>query len=99
VLNFPWSLDLGANGVVHGTAQRKATFRATFTVGGKQGSCVYETSKVTGSDRATGPLVLNATGQRFSLHRMGSARQCPASGRVSGQFAFTSAGEVIEAEV
>lgn len=99
VLNFPWSLALGANGVVHVTAHRKATFRATFTVGGKQGSCIYETSKVTGSDRSTGPLVLNATGQRFSLHKAGSARQCPASGTVSGQFAFTSAGEVVEAEV
>ncbi len=99
VVNFPWTLSLAANGVVHVTAHRRATFKATFSVDGKQGSCTYETSKVTGSDRKTGPLVLDATGQHFSLHRAGSAHQCPASGKVSGQFAFTSAGEVVEAEV
>jgi len=99
VVNFPWTLSLGANGKVRVTAARKATFKATFTVGGKQGSCIYETAKVTGTDRKTGPLVLDATGQHFSLHKAGSAHQCPASGKVSGQFAFSSAGEVVEAEV
>ncbi len=99
VLNFPWTVELGANGHVKVKAQRKATFRATFTVGGKQGSCVYETAKVAGAFKPAGPLVLNADGQRFSLSEKGSVGQCPKSGKVSAEFALSSSGEVVEAEV
>jgi hypothetical protein len=97
-LNFPWTVELGANGHVKVKAHRKATFKATFTAGGKQGSCVYETSKVAGAFNRSGPLVLNAAGQRFSLSKKGSVGQCPKSGTVSGEFAFSSSGEVVEGE-
>jgi hypothetical protein len=98
VLNFPWTVELGANGLVKVKAQRKATFKATFTKGGKQGSCVYETAKVAGGFSTSGPLVLNATGQRFALSKKGSAGPCPKNGMVSGHFAFSSSGETVEAE-
>jgi len=98
VLSFPWSVELGANGLVKVKAHRKATFKATFTKGSQQGSCVYETAKVAGRFTASGPLVLNASGQRFSLNKSGSAGPCPKNGKVSGHFAFSSSGEVVEAE-
>lgn len=98
VVNFPWTVELGAKGLVKVKAARKATFKATFTADGKQGSCVYETSKVAGAFTPAGPVVLNASGQRFSLNKKGSSSRCPGSGTVSGEFAFSSAGEVLEAE-
>lgn len=98
VVNFPWTVELGANGRVKVKALHKTTFEATFTSGAKQGSCLYETSKVAGVFTSAGPLVLNATGQRFSLSGKGSSSLCPKSGTVSGEFAFSSSGEVVEAE-
>lgn len=76
VENFPWSVELGANGLVKVKAHRKATFKATFTKGSQHGSCVYETSKVAGSFTTSGPLVLNATDN--SSRSAGWAVQPPA---------------------
>lgn len=98
VLNFPWTVGLGANGRVKVKANRKATFRATFADGAQHGSCVYETSKVAGPFTPAGALVLNATGQPFSLNKKDSFRLCPGSGKLAGEFAFFSSGEVVEAE-
>ncbi len=100
VLNFPWTVELGAQGRVKVKANRKATFRATFTEGSQQGSCIYETSKVkvAGPFVPAGPLVLDAGGQPFSLNRKDSSRLCPGSGKLAGKFAFFSSGEVVEAE-
>lgn len=98
VVNFPWSVELGANGLVKVKAHRKATFKANFTKGAQHGSCIYETSKVAGGFMTSGPLVLNATGQQFSLSRAGSAAACPKSGKISAHFAFYSSDEVVEAE-
>ncbi len=98
VLNFPWSVELGANGRVKVKANRKATFKATFTGGSQSASCVYETAKVAGPFTPTGPLVLDATGQPFSLNKKYSSHLCPGSGKLAGEFAFFSSGEVVEAE-
>ena len=103
---FSWPAEFGSNGKVTIKGTKKVTFTSTFPQAGGA-KCTFESAKVAATFTAkkpakgkseTGPLNLATSNQLFKLNKKISNVACPVSGKLTGTFAPTSAGETIEAE-
>jgi len=91
---LPWKLELSAKGT---GVVAKARFEGEFTeLGGVK--CTYEAKKDPLTFATSGALVLKTKEAQFKIQK-GSNAACPSEGKLSGEFAVTSGGETVEAEL
>jgi hypothetical protein len=100
---FPWPAEFTTKGVNTVKGTKKVAFRSIFPEAGNV-ECIFESSKVTssftvGAHGKPVPAEITTTNQVFKLSKKGSNAACPKEGKLSGTFAITSNGEVVETEL
>jgi hypothetical protein len=100
---FPWPTEFTTKGVNTVKGTKKVAFRSIFPEASNV-ECIFESSKVTssftvGAHGKPVPAEITTTNQVFKLSKKGSNAACPKEGKLSGTFAITSNGEVVETEL
>jgi hypothetical protein len=97
VANLPWSDVFTAKGANEAKG-KKISFTSTFpsAAGAK---CTFETAKVKSTFTVGGPVVIHTVKQKFKTNKSASNPQCPKEGTLTGDWAVTSNGEVVEGEL
>ncbi|MGA2319551.1 MAG: hypothetical protein ABSG95_02255 [Solirubrobacteraceae bacterium] len=96
--DLPWPTEFTTTGqdTIKGTG--KVQFASTFPAAGDM-KCIFESAKVASTFKVPGLAELTTSKQLFKLEAKKSSKACPKTGRLSGTFAVTSAGEAVESEL
>lgn len=95
VSNLPWQALFTYKGI-NEVKGKKVSFTSHFG-GGIE--CVFEASKVKSSFNIGGPTTIKTESQKFKVNKKASNAVCPKEGTLSGTWAVTSEGEVVETEL
>jgi hypothetical protein len=99
---FPWPTEFTTKGANTVKGTKRVEFKSVFPEAGNI-ECTFESAKVSskftvGAPGKPVPTEITTSNQLFKLKK-GSNSACPKEGKLSGTFAVTSKGEVVESEL